>query len=458
MLLTLIAFVIALGVLIAAHEWGHYRMAVACGVKVLRFSIGLGPAIVRYRPKRQRAGQDTEFVISAIPFGGYVKMLDEREAPVPPDERRLAFDRQPLISRALIVAAGPLTNLLLAVLLYAAVQWIGVQQPRAILSPPAAGSLAEQVGLQGGETVRRAALAGEALKPVVSFEDLRWLLARGALDGRDVTLEVVRPPGSAVSAMTLPIRGLGMHEPDERLLHAVGIVGPLVRPEIGEVMPGGAAARAGLRAGDLVLEVDGAPVRDGQQLREMIRASGAHGQPEVANWRVQRAGEVLMLQVRPERHDDKGQQVGRISAMVGSAPDMVIVRQGVLGGLWSGVRRVWEVSALTLKMMGRLVAGQVSIKNLSGPIGIADYAGKSAAMGMVYYLGFLALLSVSLGVLNLLPVPVLDGGQLMYYLWEAVTGKPVTGVWFERLQYLGITLLLAVMAVATFNDVVSRIG
>jgi regulator of sigma E protease len=333
-----------------------------------------------------------------------------------------------------------------------------VWQPRAILSPPVAGSLAEQAGLQGGETVRRAALAGDELEPVDSFDDLHWLLTRGALDGQDVMLEVARAPGGEVSAVTLPMSKLDVREPDARMFHSIGIVGPLVRPEIGEVMPGGAAARAGLRAGDLVLGVDGAPVRDGQRLRELIRASGAHGQPPEASWQIRRAGDVLTLHVRPERYDDKGQQVGRIGAMVGSAPDMVIVRQGVFGGLWSGARRVWEVSALTLKVMGRLVTGQVSIKNLSGPIGIADYAGKSAAMGMAHYLGFLALLSVSLGVLNLLPVPVLDGGQLMYYLWEAVTGKPVTGVWFERLQYLGVTLLLVMMAVATFNDVVSRIG
>ncbi|MCA0324493.1 MAG: site-2 protease family protein, partial [Proteobacteria bacterium] len=170
MLMTLIAFVVALGLLIAVHEWGHYRMAVACGVKVLRFSVGFGKVVLRYKPRRQRPGQDTEFVVGLLPLGGYVRMLDEREAPVPPEERHLAFNTQPLRSRALIVAAGPVANLLLAVLLYALVNWIGVTEPRAILAPPVAGSLAEKAGLQGGELVRRAALSGDELEPVASFE------------------------------------------------------------------------------------------------------------------------------------------------------------------------------------------------------------------------------------------------------------------------------------------------
>ena len=457
-LLTLVAFLVALSVLVAVHEFGHYRMAVACGVKVLRFSIGLGPVIARIKPKRQRAGQDTEFVISAIPFGGYVKMLDEREADVPEAERHLAFNTQPLISRALIVAAGPVTNLLVAVLLFTAINWIGQEERQAILSQPVAGSLAERAGLQGGETVRRAALAGDELAPVASFESLRWLLIRGAVDGRDVTLEVARASDGSVARVSLPLTSLNSREPNMQVFHAIGIITPLSVPVIGEVLPGGAAERAGLRAHDVVRRIGGVPVRDGQQLHELIRASGAEGPPPAAAWEIEREGRALTLQVQPELSEDKGQRVGRIGAMVGSAPAMVTVREGVFSGLRLGAGRVWEVSKLTLQVMGRMVIGQVSLKNLGGPIAIADYAGQSAALGLIYFLGFLAYLSVSLGVLNLLPVPVLDGGQLMYYLWEAVTGKPVAGVWFERLQYLGVTLLLAVMAIATFNDVVSRIG
>ena len=185
-MLTLVAFVVALGLLIAVHEYGHYRVAVACGVKVLRFSVGFGKTVYRWQPKRQRKGQSTEFAIGAFPLGGYVKMLDEREGPVAPHERHLAFNTQPLKSRAAIVAAGPVANLLLAVLLYAAVNWYGVQEPKPILASPVPGSVAEQAGLRGGERVESAGFDGAPLQPVRSFEELRWLLTRGALDGRDV--------------------------------------------------------------------------------------------------------------------------------------------------------------------------------------------------------------------------------------------------------------------------------
>ena len=267
MLLTLFAFVVALGLLIAVHEWGHYRMAVARGVRVLRFSIGFGKTLVRWKPARQRPGQDTEFVIGAIPFGGYVKMLDERDAPVAEEDRHQAFNTQPLASRALIVAAGPVANLLLAVLLYALVNWIGVQEPRALLSPPVAGSLADKAGLQGGELVRQAAPAGEALAPVASFESLRWVLTRAALDGQALVLEVSRGADGRGRELTLPLSTLATRDPDAALFRAIGIVSPLSSPTVGEVMPGGAAERAGLQQGDVVRRVGDVPVHDGQQLR-----------------------------------------------------------------------------------------------------------------------------------------------------------------------------------------------
>jgi regulator of sigma E protease len=445
-------------VLITVHEWGHYRMAVACGVKALRFSIGLGPVALRWKPKRQRPGQDTEFVLCWLPFGGYLKMLDEREAPVPQQQRHLAFNTQTLTKRALIVAAGPVMNLVLAVLLYAAVKWIGVEEPRAILSPPVAGSLAAHAGLQGGDTVRRAALAGDELAPLASFDSLRWLLTRGALSCVDVTLEVARAANEHVAQIQLPLGELGSCEPDPGLFRAIGILSPLSRPVIGEVISGGAAERAGLRRGDLVLEVDGTPVQDGQQLREMIRATGAHGAPAAARWRLSRGGAPAEVKVKPDLADDKGQPVGRIGAEVGAQPERVLVRLGPVEGLSAGVRQTWQVSWLSLKLLGRMAVGEMGLRNLSGPIAIADYAGKSAAMGLTYFLGFLAFVSVSLGVFNLLPVPVLDGGHLMYYLWEGVTGKPVSDAWLERLQYAGMALLFAVMSIAVFNDVVSRIG
>ena len=458
-MLTVIAFLIALGLLIAVHEYGHYRVAVACDVKVLRFSIGFGKVLYRWKPRRPRPGQDTEFVIGAFPLGGYVKMLDEREAPVDPAERHRAFNTRPLKHRAAIVAAGPLANLLLAIALYAAVNWIGVEEPQPVLGTPVAGSIAADAGLQGGERVAQAALEGEALAPVRSFEELRWLLTRGALDGRDLHLRLASEGTNAGGELSLPLSRLDVRDADAQLLRKIGVVAPWSPPVLGEVMANGAAARAGLQKGDVVRSVNGQPVGDAQQLRDLIRAQVQGSRGLAATWEVERAGERLRLTVTPDVvADGSNPGVGRISAYVGAPPAMVTVRHGPLQGLWNGVVRTWEVSALTLRMMGRMLVGEASVKNLSGPLTIADYAGKSASLGFTQYLLFLALISVSLGVLNLLPLPVLDGGHLMYYLWEAITGRSISDAWMERLQRGGVAVLLVMMSIALFNDFARLFG
>ena len=453
-MLTLLAFVAALALLIAVHEWGHYRMAVACGVKVLRFSIGFGPVLLR---RQGRSG--TEFTLCLLPLGGFVRMLDEREGEVQASERHLAFNTQSLRARAAIVAAGPLANLLLAVLLYAGVAWIGQPQARALLSEPPAGTLAAQAGLRSGQWVQRLGIDGEPEQEVESFEQLRWALTEAALSGRDLSLWAGSTQESVTDEYRLPLSTLGSVAADAELFARIGIVSPWSAPVLGELLAQGAAARAGLQAGDLVLSVDGQVLRDAQQLRQLIRAGlDSQGRGQEQRWVVERQGVRLELIVRPEPAGEGEQRVGRIGAYVGAPPEMVTLQEDFLGGLQQGLRRTGEVASLTLGMMGRMVLGLASLDNLSGPISIAEYAGKSASLGGVAYLSFLALVSVSLGVLNLLPLPVLDGGHLLYYLIEGVTGRPIPEPWLERLQRAGMAILLALMSLAVFNDIARLLG
>ena len=456
-MLTLLSFVVALGLLIAIHEYGHYKVAVLCGIKVLKFSIGFGKPIYSWRLK----GKPTEFSIGMLPLGGYVKMLDEREAPVDAAERHLAFNTQPLKYRAAVVAAGPIANLLLAIFIYSALNWSGLQEPKAVLASPVAGSVAEKAGLRGMELVKEAGFEGEAMAQVRSFEDLRWRLMQGALNGRNLRLAVSSNNSSDTNPSTrevlLVFQDFNASEVDAQFFRNIGIVGPWTTPVIGTIVANGPAAKAGLQAGDVVRRVGQTQIVDGQQLRQVIRASGniaTAGQ----TWQIDRGSRLLDIQMMPRIVNEGKISVAKIDASVGAPPEFVTVRYGVFEGLWQGVARTWESSVLTLKMMGKMLIGEASLKNLSGPLTIADYAGKSASIGLTAYLLFLAAISVSLGVLNLLPLPVLDGGHLMYYLWEAVTGKSVSDAWMAGLQRGGIAILLCMMSVALFNDVTRLFG
>ncbi len=444
---TVLAFVFALGVLIAVHEWGHYAVARWCGVKVLRFSIGMGPVV--WSRVSHRTG--VEFALGALPLGGYVRMLDEREAPVPTEQLHQAFNRQSLGRRAMIVAAGPLANLALAVLLYAAIHVTGTTQAQPLLSAPPTASLAAVAGLRSGDALEAIAYQGDELQPLESFESLRWWVIRGVMDERDLLVQLRR--GGRTSMALLPTSSLPPGELGPEMWARVGIGSPWSAPVLGPLVAGDVAERAGLREGDRVLAVNGVAVEDGAGLRQLIREAGQHSPVPVLRWTLVRAGASLEVDVVPRQEPLGTQTVGRIGAVVGAQVATVELRYGPWQALVLGGQRTWEVAVLTLKTMGRMLVGEASWKQVSGPVSIADYAGRSAAAGGQAFVLFLALMSVSLGVLNLLPVPVLDGGHLMYYLWEAVTGREPSQTALDFLQKAGVAALLALMGVAVWNDV-----
>jgi regulator of sigma E protease len=453
-MITVLAFVFTLGVLIVIHEYGHYRVAVACGVKVLRFSVGFGRVLWR----RQATPDSTEFVVCALPLGGYVKMLDEREAPVAPDELSRSFNRKPLAQRAAIVAAGPAANLLLAVLLYAAAHWIGVDEPKAVMGSPAAGSLAERAGLRTGDWAREWSSDGADWHELRSMTDLRWEVTQAVVRGAPLRLVVTDREGRSRREVALPLDSLGTSEVDAKLMQRIGLGQAFSEPVLGEVKAGEPAAKAGLRTGDRVLRIDGVEMADAFTVRDAIRASGNGGAAKTMQWRVERAGQLIDLNVTPALVTEAGRSFGRIGVAPGQPPEMVNVRYGPIDGIVQGAVQTWQMAILNLKMLGKMLIGEASLKNLSGPLTIADYAGQSVKLGPAYYLGFLAVVSIGLGVLNLLPLPVLDGGHLMYYLFEGVTGKPVSELWLDRLQRGGVAIMLMMMSLALYNDVARLLG
>ena len=457
-MITLAAFIVAIGLLIAIHEYGHFQVARWCGVKVLRFAIGFGRPLLRWKGKNQ----ETEFALCLLPLGGYVKMLDEREGPVAPEERHLAFNSQPVWKRFLIVAAGPVANLLLAAGLYTAMAWYGVQQTHPIVAQPLAQSLAAEAGLRSGDKILQWRYASaDEWEPVVSLEQLTWSLSQAALDRRDIALEVRSTLAETTGTTTrervviVPLHKIKSgQEANEGFSRIIGIGVPWMPPIVSQVVPGGAAAQGGVKDHDRVLAIDNHPVEDAWQLRQLIQGN-LSAKPQA--WKIERAGEALDLQVTPVLEQSGQQQVARAGIHFGGPVATVMVRYGFVDGLGRGIQQVWEVGLISVKGFAKMLTGQISVKNLSGPLSIADFAGRSAQAGITAYLAFLGLISVSLGVLNLLPIPVLDGGHLMYYLWELATGRPLSEAWQIRLQKVGLILLGCMMVLATFNDIVRHL-
>lgn len=436
MLTTILAFVIALGIIITFHEYGHYWAARRCGVRVLRFSVGFGKPLLKRIDRR-----GTEWVLAGIPLGGYVKMQDEPEPGASESEKREAFSNQPVKNRFFIVSAGPIANFILAAVLYAGLNMIGTEEPVPILAQPPANSAAAQAGVAGGDRV----IAVNGV-PVTSWNQARWQMLDDMVHGGNVNLTVDRFDRQSELVVTLPAAD---PEPDTDALALAGLQLQPGKTVITSVQPDSAGQKAGLASADVVLSIDARPVIDTRQLIQTVQANP--GRPLTLV--VDRQGSPVTIEVVPSPADGPdGAVIGRIGVGLANEVPMVMVEHGLVQSIWQGVTRTYETAWFSLKMLGSMISGAVSWKNISGPVTIADYAGQTAQIGLTAYLAFLALVSVSIGVLNLLPIPMLDGGHLMYYTVEIVRGKPVPESWMMLGHKVGVVLLAGLMTLAIFND------
>ncbi|MDH0300693.1 MULTISPECIES: sigma E protease regulator RseP [unclassified Pseudomonas] len=440
----IVGTLIALGVLVTFHEFGHFWVARRCGVKVLRFSVGFGTPLVRWHDR-----QGTEFVIAAIPLGGYVKMLDERESEVPPALVEQSFNRKSVRQRIAIVAAGPIANFLLAILFFWVVAMLGSQQVRPVIGAVESGSLAATAGLSVGQEI--VSIDG---KPTNGWSAVNLQLVRRLGESGVLRVGVVDEGATAERQLEIQLNHWlkGADEPDP--IQSLGLRPwrPAVVPVLAEIDPKGPAAAAGLKSGDKLLALDGVALADWQQVVDAVRA---RPQSTVA-LRIERDGAQLDVPVTLARKGEGQASGGYLGAGVkaGEWPAQMLreVSYGPLEAVGEGLSRTWNMSVLTLESLKKMLFGELSVKNLSGPITIAKVAGASAQSGVGDFLNFLAYLSISLGVLNLLPIPVLDGGHLLFYLIEWARGRPLS----DRVQgwgvQIGISLVIGVMLLALIND------
>lgn len=435
---------VTLAVLVVVHEYGHFWVARRCGVKVLRFSVGFGPALFSWRDK-----QETEYSVAAIPLGGYVKMLDEREGEVPPEVLSQAFTQKPVLQRIAVVAAGPLANFLLAIVAYWFLYLSGESGFVPIVDEVKAGSIAEQAGLEPGQEI--VAVDGEETP---TWQTLSFQLIDRIGDTGTLTFSVKYPDSDVVheTSATLDAWLSEQEEPDIYGGLGLSLFLPDVLPIVDEIVDGSAAAAAGLQVGDKVIRADGLPMPLWSDWVEYVQARP--GQAVALEF--ERDGELRSVIITPEGVETEAGLIGRVGVGVlrpSMPPDLVRqISRGPIEALGAAVERTGELTVFTLNTIKKILQGQISPKNLSGPITIAKVASASAKSGLESYIGFLALLSVSLGVLNLLPIPVLDGGHLLFYSIELVAGRPVP----ERIQVfgyqLGLFLVMGIMMFALYND------
>ncbi|WP_030139485.1 RIP metalloprotease RseP [Pseudomonas fluorescens] len=440
----IVGTLVALGVLVTFHEFGHFWVARRCGVKVLRFSVGFGMPLLRWHDKK-----GTEFVVAAIPLGGYVKMLDEREGEVPADQLDQSFNRKTVRQRIAIVAAGPIANFLLAMVFFWALAMLGSEQVRPVIGAVEAGSVAARAGLGAGQEI--VAIDGE---PTSGWAAVNLQLVRRLGESGSLQLMVREQGSTADSPRELVLDNWlkGADEPDP--IRSLGIRPwrPALPPVLAELDPKGPASAAGLKTGDRLLAFDGQPVSDWQQVVDSVRV-----RPDTKIMlRVERDGASIDVPVALAARGESKAPTGYLGAGVKAVdwpPEMIReVSFGPVAAIGEGVRRTWTMSVLTLDSLKKMLFGELSVKNLSGPITIAKVAGASAQSGIADFLNFLAYLSISLGVLNLLPIPVLDGGHLLFYLIEWARGRPLS----DRVQgwgiQIGISLVVGVMLLALVND------
>jgi regulator of sigma E protease len=445
------SFIVALAILITVHELGHFWIARKLGVRVLRFSIGFGRPLLRHVSPRD----GTEYVLAAVPLGGYVKMLDEREGPVPEKERHLAFNSQRLWKRIAVVTGGPLFNFLFAILVYWAIFVSGDVGTRALIGEVAPGSIAAEAGFAPGDE-----LLAIADRPTATWESAMFVLMAKVLDGQDLLVRVRNERGLEEERI-LDGRALSGLPDDPAILANLGLspARPVLPAIIGDLTPDEPAAQAGLHPGDIVRGVDGEPI---ELWSELVDAVQMHpGRP--LRLEVERGPERLELLVVPRAVQLADREIGRIGAAA-QVPDHLFddyrteVRLGPLAAAGAAIRKTADMSLLMLRVIGRMLVGKASIENLSGPISIAETAGKTASYGLGYFLKFLAVVSISLGVINLLPIPVLDGGHLLYFAIEAVKGSPLSEQAQLQGQRVGLALLAALMSLAFYIDISRLLG